>query len=100
MTFTVLQHMAHDAVAKVIAEMKRLSARYCLIVEDTDPSHVMVDKKDRTHFTFGRSVKEYRRQMVPFELVKVVRREVESTFTYQGKRRPYVGHYMLFERAA
>lgn len=100
MTFTVLQHMSHEDAAKVLAEAKRLSSRYILVVEDTDPNHAYIDGKNSAHFTLGRSVKEYRRLLAPFELVHVERREAEQTFKYNGVRRPYVGHYMLFEKRA
>lgn len=100
MTFTVLQHMSHADAEKVIAEAKRLSSRYVLIVEDTDPHHAYIDAKNVAHFTLGRSVKEYRSLLEPFELVQLERREAEATFKYNGVRRPYVGHYMLFEKRA
>lgn len=100
MTFTVLQHMSHADVRKVIAELQRISSRYVLIVEDTDPTHVYIDRKEMTHFTLGRSVEEYSAQMQPFRLVLAEPRQVEPTFRYKKQPRPFVGHYMLFERSA
>lgn len=100
MTFTVLQHMSHADVAEVATELCRIARRYILIVEDTDPEHVFIDDKRPGHFTYGRSVKQYGSLLPGFGLIRVERREVEQTFSYKHKRRPYVGHYMLFERGA
>jgi ubiquinone/menaquinone biosynthesis C-methylase UbiE len=99
MTFTVLQHMSHENAAKVLAEARRICRRFVLLVEDTDPSHCWVAKDNATHFTLGRSVSQYRCLMgEEWRLRTVVRREVEGGFGYAHKPRPYVGHYMLFER--
>lgn len=100
LTFTVLQHMTNADAAAVLSEAKRVSRRFVLVVEDTDPRHVYKDRKRPGHFTIGRSVRNYRRLLEPFELVRVARREVEPGYSSQGKPRPYVGHYMLYERRA
>lgn len=98
MTFTVLQHIADKEARQVIEELRRISSRYCLIVEDTDPNYHYRDKGDLTHFTNGRSVSEYSQQMADFKLLLVKRRPMEPGYGYANKPRPYVGHYMLFER--
>lgn len=98
LTFTVLQHMSDRDVVATLAEMARISRRYVLIVEDTDPDHHYVDGKDKTHFTHGRTAGWYGENLPDFEVVNYWPREVEPGFTYKGLPRPTVGEYMLFER--
>lgn len=97
MTFTVLQHIDRGEAKRVIAEAKRITRPdgYVLIVEDTDPTYEKHGKVS-SHFTYGRSVRWHREQMSPFTLTHVSRRPNEAGFKYQGKPKPYAGHYMLF----
>lgn len=93
MTFTVLQHL-HDAEAQaVLAEMKRLVEKGCvLLTEETDSSFRDGDV-DLEHggVTIGRSVETYQRWMEPHELVLQFPRQIEP-----GYAREDVGTYMLF----
>lgn len=100
MAFTVLQHMSDADAVATLAEMARISRRYVLVVEDTDPEHHYVDPKDKTHFTHGRDAGWYSDHLPDFEIVNYWPREVEPGFTYKGVPRPTVGEYMLFERAS
>lgn len=95
MTFTVLQHLSDRDARDVLNELQRLSRRYVLLAEDTDPGYAYSDKRDPSHFTFGRSVETYEAMMAPFRLVAIYPREVEPG--YKGRNPPIVGHYMLFE---
>lgn len=98
MTFTVVQHMSDKDASQVLSETKRITAPdgYVLVVEDTNPHYHYQDKRDRTHFTHGRSVGWYREQLQPFELVKLWRRQVEPGYKHVGRHWTHVGHYMLF----
>lgn len=98
--FTVLQHMSDKDAVATLAEMARISSRYVLVVEDTDPEHHYVDPRDSTHFTHGRTAGWYAEHLPDFEIVNYWPREVEPGFTYKGVPRPTVGEYMLFERAS
>jgi ubiquinone/menaquinone biosynthesis C-methylase UbiE len=100
LSFTVLQHMSDTDATGVLAEMARISRRYVLVVEDTDPDHHYVDPKNKTHFTHGRDAGWYSDHLPDFEIVNYWPREVEPGFTYRGQPRPTVGEYMLFERAS
>ncbi len=100
MSFTVLQHMTDLTARGVLSEMARISRRYVLVVEDTDPEYHYVDKKTSGHFTHGRMPEWYGRYLPGFELKQSWDREVEPGFTYKGVPRPIVGAYMLFEKAA
>lgn len=99
MTFTALQHISHRETARIIAEIRRIAARYVLLVEDTDAAHAYVDKSNPMHFTYGRSVAEYERLIgAEFILRGTWPRQMERGFSYQKRPRPSVGHFMLFER--
>lgn len=98
MIFTVLQHIADKEAYKIIDELRRITSKYCLLVEDTDPDYHYKDKRDKTHFTNGRSIEEYSRLMEGFHLIHTQPRPMEPGYGYAGIPRPFVGDYMLFER--
>lgn len=94
-SFTVLQHMSNEEATAAVAEMKRVARRWVLIVEETDPSYRR-QQPNPAHFTIGRSVTWYRRQMYPWQLASIELRPNEPGYQYKDQPKPYSGHYMLF----
>lgn len=101
-TFTVLQHMKDEEAMAVIKEIKRISRRYILLVEETDDTYHR--KMGRKHITHGRSREWYLKAILSdstgWAPVWFKGRMNEPGYTYQGEPKPQSGHYMLFKRTS
>ena len=96
MTFTVLQHLRPPEALGVVAELKRISRRFVLLVEETDATLVDGDPAAKgTGITVGREVAAYVEWMRPWTLTLSFPRRIEP-----GYPRADVGTYMLFRASA
>jgi hypothetical protein len=96
MTFTVLQHMRDVEASAVVQELKRISLRYVLLVEETDPAFADGDlSNEGAGITVGRAIQTYAAWMRPFELELSFPRQVEPDYP-----RSNVGSFMLFASPA
>jgi SAM-dependent methyltransferase len=94
LTFTVLQHMTHDAAAATLAEIRRIirPGGHVLLCEESDETLKEGTPEDgKSYFTFGRRIERYKAWIAPFALVAISPRIIE-----RGYPRPNVGDYLLF----
>ena len=94
LTFTVIQHLSHEAAESALVEIRRLvhPGGFVLLCEETDPDFTEGDPADPTsYFTFGRRIEQYRDWMQPFSLIDISPRLIE-----RGYPRANVGDYLLF----